>query len=88
MKKRTYQASDTAKREICAALKGLMAQKPLTKISVTEIMRACGMARQHFYYHFEDIYDAVRWFWPLIKLPISSSASWTITHRSKQARVN
>ena len=61
MKKRTYLASDTAKREICAALKGLMAQKPLTKISVTEIMRACGMARQHFYYHFEDIYDAVRW---------------------------
>ena len=56
MKKRTYLASDTAKREICAALKGLMAQKPLTKISVTEIMRACGMARQHFYYHFEDIY--------------------------------
>ena len=52
MKKRTYLASDTAKREICAALKGLMAQKPLTKISVTEIMRACGMARQH---------DAVRW---------------------------
>ena len=61
MKKRTYLASDTAKREICAALKGLMAQKPLTKLSVTEIMRACGMARQHFYYHFEDIYDAVRW---------------------------
>ena len=61
MKKRTYLASDTAKREICAALKGLMAQKPLTKITVTEIMHACGMARQHFYYHFEDIYDAVRW---------------------------
>ena len=61
MKKRTYLASDTAKREICAALKGLMAQKPLTKITVTEIMHACGMARQHFYYHFEDIYAAVRW---------------------------
>ena len=61
MKKRTYLASDTAKREICAALKGLMAQKPLTKITVTEIMHACGMARQHFYHHFEDIYAAVRW---------------------------
>lgn len=24
-------------------------------------MQSCGMARQHFYYHFEDIYDAVRW---------------------------
>ena len=61
MKKRTYEASEAAKREICAALKTLMAQKPLNKITVAEIMQSCGMARQHFYYHFEDIYAAVRW---------------------------
>ena len=61
MRKRTYEASEAAKREICAALKTLMAQKPLNKITVAEIMHSCGMARQHFYYHFEDIYDAVRW---------------------------
>ena len=61
MRKRTYEASEAAKREICAALKRLMAQKPLNKITVAEIMQPCGMARQHFYYHFEDIYDAVRW---------------------------
>ena len=61
MKKRTYEASYAAKRDICDALKGLMAQKPLGKISVAEVMRVCGMARQHFYYHFEDIYDAMRW---------------------------
>ena len=59
--KRQYEASEAAKREICAALKTLMAQKPLNKITVAEIMQSCGMARQHFYYHFEDIYDAVRW---------------------------
>ena len=61
MKKRTYEASEAAKREICAVLKALMAQKPLNKITVAEIMQSCSMARQHFYYHFEDIYDAVRW---------------------------
>ena len=61
MKKRTYAASYAAKREICLVLKGLMAQKPLDKITVAEIMRGCGMARQHFYYHFDDIYDAIRW---------------------------
>lgn len=61
MEKRTYEASYTAKREICAALKKLMAQKPLNKITVAEVMKACGMTRQHFYYHFADIYDAVRW---------------------------
>ena len=61
MRTRTYEASETAKREICAALKNLMVQKPLNKITVAEIMASCGMARQHFYYHFEGIYDAVRW---------------------------
>lgn len=61
MKKRTYEASEATKREICTVLKSLMAQKPLNKITVTEIMQNCSMARQHFYYHFEDIYDAVRW---------------------------
>ena len=61
MRKGTYEASEAAKREICTALKALMVQKPLNKITVAEIMQSCGMARQHFYYHFEDIYDAVRW---------------------------
>ena len=61
MERRTYKASYTAKQEICAALKKLMGQKPLNKITVAEIMKHCGMARQHFYYHFEDIYDALRW---------------------------
>ena len=61
MRQRTYEASEAAKREICAALKTLMAQKPLNKITIAEIMQSCGMARQHFYYPFEDIYDAVRW---------------------------
>lgn len=61
MRERTYEASFETKREICASLKGLMMQKPLGKITVAEIMKPCGMARQHFYYHFEDINDAVRW---------------------------
>ncbi len=38
-----------------------MTQKPLNRITVAEIMRGCGMARQHFYYHFDNVYDAVRW---------------------------
>lgn len=47
--------------QICTVLKELMTQKPLNRITVAEIMRGCGMARQHFYYHFDDVYDAVRW---------------------------
>lgn len=46
--KRTYEASNAAKRQICTVLKELMTQKPLNRITVAEIMRGCGMARQHF----------------------------------------
>ena len=55
MKKRTYEASNAAKRQICTVLKELMTQKPLNRITVAEIMRGCGMARQHFYYHFDSM---------------------------------
>ena len=61
MRKRTYEATYATKRAICAALKELMAERPLNKITIGEIMARCGMARQHFYYHFEDLYDAVFW---------------------------
>ena len=61
MKHKSYESSYATKQVICASLKKLMAQKPLEKITISEIMDDCGMVRQHFYYHFEDIYDLVRW---------------------------
>lgn len=61
MKHRSYESSHATKQAISASLKALMVQKPLDKITVSEIMDHCGMVRQHFYYHFEDIYDLVRW---------------------------
>lgn len=61
MEKRTHEAAYAAKQAICTSLKRLMTQKSLNKITISEIMQNCGMARQHFYYHFEDIYDLVRW---------------------------
>lgn len=61
MKQRTYSASDTTKHALAASLKHLMAQKPLQKITIQEIADGCHMKRQNFYYHFEDIYDLVRW---------------------------
>lgn len=58
---RCYKTSEATRQTICGALKGLMARKPLEKITISEIMAACGMRRQHFYYYFTDIYDLVRW---------------------------
>ena len=56
-----YAASDYTKRAMAASLKSLMVEKPLEKICIREIMEGCGMKRQNFYYHFEDIFDLVKW---------------------------
>lgn len=61
MDKRTYAASDQTKQALAAALKELMAQKPIDKITIHDITERCGIRRQNFYYHFEDVYDLMRW---------------------------
>lgn len=42
---RRYKASEVTRQAICGALKQLMAQKPLERITVAEIMESCGMRR-------------------------------------------
>lgn len=54
-------ASDATRHAMSAALKELMAAKPLEKITIREITDRCGMKRQNFYYHFTDIYDLTKW---------------------------
>ena len=61
MEKRTYVASDQTKHALAAALKELIAQKPIDKITIHDITERCGIRRQNFYYHFEDVYDLMRW---------------------------
>lgn len=53
--------SQTTKKALAASLKKLLADKPLDKITVTDIAVDCGVNRQTFYYHFQDIYDLVEW---------------------------
>lgn len=53
--------SEQTKHALAAALKEAMAQKPLDKITISELTSACNIRRQSFYYHFEDIYDLLRW---------------------------
>lgn len=54
----TTQMTKTA---MANALKKIMAKKSLEKITVREIIEDCGLNRQTFYYHFQDIYDLVKW---------------------------
>ena len=39
----------------------LLMDKNIKKLTVKNIVEECGITRQAFYYHFEDIYDLVRW---------------------------
>jgi len=49
------------KKAMADSLKKFMKVKPLSKISVSEIIADCGMNRKTFYYHFEDIYALLKW---------------------------
>jgi len=49
------------KKTLAASLKKLMLKKPLGKISISELIADCGVNRKTFYYHFQDIYDLLKW---------------------------
>lgn len=49
------------KKAIANSLKKLMNTVPLDKITVKNIVLDCGVNRQTFYYHFQDIYDLLGW---------------------------
>jgi probable dihydroxyacetone kinase regulator len=54
--------SEITKRALAASLKKLLNEKPLDKITVTDIAEDCGVNRQTFYYHFQDIYGLLDWY--------------------------
>ena len=53
--------SQVTKRALESSLKKLLLEKPLHKITVSDITDDCGINRMTFYYHFKDIYDLVEW---------------------------
>lgn len=53
--------SDQRKEMIASKFKEMLQTKPLSKISVSELTRQCGINRKTFYYHFEDIFALLDW---------------------------
>ena len=51
--------SSFTKKEITATFLNLLEQKPLSKITVKNIVETCGINRNTFYYYYNDIYDLV-----------------------------
>lgn len=53
--------SKNTKKMFAESLKKAMKKKAFSKITVSEIVRDCGVNRKTFYYHFEDIYGLLKW---------------------------
>lgn len=51
----------STKEALAAALKQMMTVKPIDKITVKDLVEICGVNRQTFYYHFDDVYDLLEW---------------------------
>ena len=49
------------KKALCTSLKKQMMHKAFSKITVSELILDCNMNRKTFYYHFQDIYDLLKW---------------------------
>ncbi len=57
----SQRSGEKTKLMLAESLRNLMQKKPLDKIKIHEIVDACGVNRQTFYYHFQDIYALVEW---------------------------
>jgi len=55
------EANLKTKEAMASSLKKYMGKKPLSKITVSEIITDCNVNRKTFYYHFEDIYALLKW---------------------------
>lgn len=53
--------SQNTKKMLAQSLKSAMRKKPFSKITVSELIQDCGLNRKTFYYHFDDIYDLMKW---------------------------
>ena len=54
-------SNERTKYELADAMKRCMKTAPVEKITVKEIVEACGVTRQTFYRNFQDKYDLVEW---------------------------
>lgn len=53
--------SNLTKQLMAESLKKQMEKTPFNKISVQNIVDGCGLTRQSFYYHFQDVYELLGW---------------------------
>lgn len=58
---RYEEISHQTKLMLADSLKKAMRSKPVSKVTISEIIADCNVNRKTFYYHFEDIYALLKW---------------------------
>ncbi|MDD4570321.1 MAG: TetR/AcrR family transcriptional regulator C-terminal domain-containing protein, partial [Tepidanaerobacteraceae bacterium] len=53
--------SEITKKALAASFMKLLNQTTLDKITIKDIVDKCGVNRNTFYYHFQDVYDLMDW---------------------------
>lgn len=48
---------------ICESFSQLLDEKPISKITIKDIVTRCGVNRNTFYYHFRDVPDLCEYIW-------------------------
>ena len=51
----------TTKDSIAVAFLDVASKKSIDKVTVKDVVEACGITRQTFYYHFQDMMDVIEW---------------------------
>lgn len=51
----------TTKDSITAAFLDAASKKSIDKVTVKDVVEACGITRKTFYYYFRDIMDVIEW---------------------------
>lgn len=57
---RNTMATNT-KYTIIEAYISLISKKGMDKVTVKDVVESCGITRQTFYYHFQDLLDVIEW---------------------------
>lgn len=53
--------SELTKKALSNALKELLKEKTVNKITISELCEKTGIRRQSFYYHFQDLRELIEW---------------------------
>lgn len=64
----SHTGQDKTKYRLAASMGECMKHTPVDKITVTQIVQGCGVARQTFYRNFLDKYDLINWYFDKLVL--------------------